>query len=370
MLRYLLLLLLPSLCFGQSPNFEVLDRNIVQVRAHRDHPTEQQDPDETGTGFVVSLGGGVLRILTASHVVRDATKVDVTFSSDKVTSVPVRVLPQMSDALDVAVLELRLAPGIRIPPQLMILPWVPKDGMHVSEHLWTVNGSWEPVPNTIIRLDHEGNPQLFEYTEVSVGEGYSGAPVFNDKGLLMGIHVKKAARGGYKLSVAVKIDAALETLEALGYSRSSFVGLTEAVRRPNPNPTTNPNQATNPKPAAPAPQNTAPPKPVLWRNLTNNQLYQIRVNAGHLYISQQDGKVVADLGFGKNKNGVELYSGNSSLSDCPGSGYMEITQVTASRIEGRIERKPTASNGVSTTQCGGFFGKLRQLVHVAFIREQ
>jgi hypothetical protein len=38
------------------------------------------------------------------------------------------------------------------------------------------------VPNTISRLSHEGNVQRLEYTNISVGVGFSGGPVFDQYG--------------------------------------------------------------------------------------------------------------------------------------------------------------------------------------------
>ncbi len=366
---YLLLLgAFASICWSETPNFEFLDKSIVKVRTHRDHPTGKEDEDETGTGFVVTAAGGVIRMITAGHVVTNATKVDVTFNSDKVTSVPVHVLPQASDVLDLAVLELRVTPAMHLDTRFPILNWVPRDGMHASDHVWTIDGDWDPAPNTIIRLDHTANPSFFEYTPVSVGQGYSGAPVFNDRGLLLGIHVRQANRADYKLSVAIKIDAALETLNALGYTSSTFNGLAQArpatPGAPGVPIPANPLVAAPSGNASPAPKE-APAKPVLWRDLNNNQLYQIRVDANHMYISQTNGAVVADLGYGKNKKGLTGFFGNSSLSTCPGPGYMEILNVSETRMEGRVEQKPAAAN----VNCGGVFGMLRNLVPIAFVKE-
>ena len=211
--------------------------------------------------------------------------------------------------------------------------------------MWTLNGDGEPVPNNIVRLSHSGNSQQFEYTQVSVGEGYSGAPVFNDSGQLIGIHDEETSRSDYKLSVAVKIESAIETLDALGYPTAPMNVLVQG----RPGTLSPPAQglqmqnalvASGAPAGAPAATQTGTAKPAqVWRNTINNQLYLFRSDGAHMYITRKDGAVIGDLALTQDKKGVTKYVGTSSLSNCPGGGYTEINDVSATRIDGRTEQK-------------------------------
>lgn len=359
-LRRLLFATLPliaTVAFAQaSPNFELLDKDIVRIHTHRAAHDGADASDETGVGVIAAVSPGTLRIITAAHVIRDAESITVTFSSDKVAAIPAKALPSLSDALDLGVVEVHPPPGTRLPDHFVVLQWLRNEDLHQSEHLWTVNSDWDPVPNSVFHLDHEGNAQLFEYTRESIGEGFSGGPVFNDSGQLVGIHTAETRKADYNLSVAVKIQAALDTLNALGYNAMNAL------------------KAGNPPSGGNAPQQVGaggakPPQPqnaqVLWRNLNNNQLYLIALDQGHIYIRQRNNAVVADLTQKTDKKG-DRYVGNSSLSTCPGSGYMEIDSISDGRIDGRIEVKPQTANA----HCGGVFGAMRQMQSIAFIREQ
>jgi hypothetical protein len=183
----------------------------------------------------------------------------------------------------------------------------------------------------------------------------------------VGIHLAQASRSDYKLSIAVKISSAIETLDVLGYSPGSFNAVMPAKM---------PDMASLPAAAKQAPatplaigaRGTGPTQPSnadtrqRWRSLNNNQIYTFRLDGSHFYIMQSNGLVVADLA--QSKNGKK-FTGSSILSTCPGSGYMEIDSIAEDRVDGRLEQKPNVSNGV----CGGLFGALRQTIAIAFIRE-
>ena len=138
---------------------------------HRAESNGEPASDETGTGVVVTINPGEVRILTAEHVVRGASTVTVSFVADKIAAIPAVILPGSSDALDLAMLQVTLPKNTRLQDKYLLLEAVPNSSLKQTEHVWTVNGDWDPVPNTIVHLAHQANPQQFEYTRVSLGEG-------------------------------------------------------------------------------------------------------------------------------------------------------------------------------------------------------
>ncbi len=365
----------PGLLLAQTPDFATLGKCVVSIRVER---SKQRPPEEaakeTGTGILIQVSPGVLRILTAQHVVHDAATIQIGFSSDRALTLPAQALPDSSDALDLAVLEAHPTATFHLPAGLHPLAWAANAELKASEHVWTLNGDGEPVPNNIVRLSHSGNAQQFEYTQVSVGEGYSGAPVFNDSGQLIGIHDEETSRSDYKLSVAVKMQSAMETLDALGYATAPMNVLTQS-RPGTPGLAPRPQNtfAASAVPSQPATQSGAAKTVQVWRNTTNNQLYVFRDDGAHMYITRKDGAVIGDLALTQDKKGGTKYVGTSSLSNCSGGGYTEIDVPSATRIDGRAEQKSTngqcmgANNLPIHWNLGGF--SLRQMAPLAFIPE-
>ena len=103
----------------------------------------------------------------------------------------------------------------RLPADMQPYHFVAANTLTAGQHLVTANGERVPIPNNITRLSHDGNPQEFEYTSLSVGEGFSGGPIFDDYSDIIGMH--DVLSPDEKYAVAVKIVAALQVLEALDY---------------------------------------------------------------------------------------------------------------------------------------------------------
>lgn len=89
--------------------------------------------------------------------------------------------------------------------------------LQLGEQIYSVNADWNLVPNTISRLSHEGDVQRLEYTNISVGVGFSGGPVFDQYGNVIAMHDALSADGA-NYAIAIKIDSALQTLQALDYA--------------------------------------------------------------------------------------------------------------------------------------------------------
>jgi formylglycine-generating enzyme required for sulfatase activity len=213
-----------------TPDWNTLNRSIVKVEAAK------KPASDIGAGIVIMASSDSIRILTAAHVVADATAWKVYFYSDQVVGYTATVLPRSSDGLDLAVLEVR-PQGRALPGNLPQLPIRDRDTLRVDERIWTVDSEWVHIPNTVVRLDHDSDTRLFEYTKAAVDEGFSGGPVFDDDGRLAGIHRGGGAGGRY--AVAAKLDSAVDALAALGHNtpnlvRGGTVASTIAVPVPPP----------------------------------------------------------------------------------------------------------------------------------------
>lgn len=194
---------------AQQRHIEELKRGIVRIEV-------QKDVKETGTGFVLSSTPDTVTILTALHVVSGAQSINVVFYDDQSRRYVAQKLPKHSAGLDLAVLQIHATPSIRVPANLPKFNFVANSNLQVTQHLWSVNGYWVVVPNNITRLSHDGDPQKFEYSNVSVDTGFSGGPIFDDYTNIIGMHDARSGDGSY--AIGIKIDSALQVLEALDYS--------------------------------------------------------------------------------------------------------------------------------------------------------
>jgi hypothetical protein len=105
-----------------------------------------------------------------------------------------------------------------------------------------------------------------------------------------------------------------------------------------------------------------PAMPVIWHNVVNNGRYRIRIDCEHADVYEANtNRIVADLVMKKNK-----YTGTSPLSPCGAArGKMEITSISASRIEARVEI-PNAYNHQCTN---GNFLAFTNWTSAAFVPE-
>jgi len=197
-----------------APNWGTVNRGVVKVEAVR------KPASDTGVGIVIAASSDSIRILTAAHVVADATAWRVYFYADRAVAYTATVLPRSSDGLDLAVLEVR-PQGRALPGNLPRLAVRDRDTLAVDERVWTVDSDWIHIPNTVVRLDHDSDTRLFEYTKVAVDDGFSGGPVFDDDGRLVGVHRGGVAGGRY--AFAARLDSAIDALAALGHNTPNLV---------------------------------------------------------------------------------------------------------------------------------------------------
>lgn len=194
---------------AQQRRIEELKRGIVRIEV-------QKDVKEVGTGFVLSSTPDTVTILTALHVVSGAQSINVVFYDNQSQRYVAQKLPKHSASLDLAVLQINSTPNAKVPANLPKFNFVANSNLQVTQHLWSVNGYWVVVPNNITRLSHDGDPQKFEYSNVSVDTGFSGGPIFDDYTNIIGMHDARSGDGSY--AVGIKIDSALQVLEALDYT--------------------------------------------------------------------------------------------------------------------------------------------------------
>ena len=194
----------------QQQEIERLKRGIVRVVSQMD------DQKEVGAGFVISSTSHSALIATALHVVQGARSVTVFFYGDQARPVAAQKLSKHSSTLDLALLEVAFPPNSPVPASLPKYNFAANNTLYSPEQIFTVNGDGVIVPNTITRLSHEDDPQRFEYSNVSVGPGFSGGPVLDAYHDIIGMHTSRDADRSF--AVAIKIDSALQVLEALGYS--------------------------------------------------------------------------------------------------------------------------------------------------------
>ena len=253
--------LLLLLCLGYpllgAPDWNTLFRSLVKVEAGK-------PPKDTGAGIIISVSANSIRVLTAAHVVAKAASVNVYFYSDRVVPYSATVLPNSSDTLDLAVLEILRPQNRPLPGNIPQLAVRDRNTLQITEHIWTVDSGWRIVPNNVTALDHDFNTQQFEYTRGATNDGFSGGAVFDDDGRLVGIHDGGAAGGQY--AVAVKLDSALEVLAALGHNTPNLARAGTIVSNNPPSP----GNTESPKPVASAPRPREPrvnPKdglPYVW----------------------------------------------------------------------------------------------------------
>jgi S1-C subfamily serine protease len=158
-----------------------------------------------GSGFLVSSDG---YILTAAHVVGDATAVKIRWSDKKETD---GVVVRVSKGRDVALIK--TDPRGRAPLPLRMDPPAP------GETVFVVGAPWEQeLQNTITRgvlsANRVKNGYTYIQSDVAVGFGASGGPLLDEKGRILGL---TDTRGTLAFGAATGINFFVPALDALKF---------------------------------------------------------------------------------------------------------------------------------------------------------
>ena len=168
----------------------------------------------TGSGFLLRKTS---LVMTAQHVIANATRISVRFPAGQVYNA--RVLAE-DDRNDLAVLELigfeSGDRGLTVDPMMQVRP-----GQSVSALGYPKVRTLGVRPSIVsgdINADvgSEGRPTEFR-TSVPVNPGNSGGPILSGDGRVVGVVVSAAADGSEAVHFAVKMSTALSLLQHVGW---------------------------------------------------------------------------------------------------------------------------------------------------------
>ena len=195
-----LAVLVPFAVQGQAPSFERFQKAAVGVRVVKPEPLSP----ETGSGFIVSVDEGIVVILTARHLFygensRESFRKDVkvTFRPDSLNEYPAEWRIDYP-SFDVAVLGVR---ADKLPQslfnQLKEMPALPvhphsTSALTVGADVFVFSGNsqaWQVPKVTISDTWDNDRQDRFRFTGIGVRSGFSGSPLSDAGGALVGIHL-------------------------------------------------------------------------------------------------------------------------------------------------------------------------------------
>jgi endonuclease G len=219
------LLISPAeVCLARSQQKdEILKRIVVKIVT----------PDEAGAGIVVNVKENIAFVLTAYHIVKDATEISVTFFDKREAEFKKAKVFNFYPELDIAVIIVESEQGKSIPDDLptVNVGAVPKDRdkLSVIGHPADLEWQFNKLAYTYTRLGYLNDFRKFLYTSPSPQRGESGGPVFDESDNLIGIVLGRGPSGN---AVAVTIDAVLSIVQDWGVSTPKLL---DASMRKAPN---------------------------------------------------------------------------------------------------------------------------------------
>jgi hypothetical protein len=184
-------------------------RGVVKVIAHK-----PDNVTDTGAGIVVGLEEQIVFIVTAHHVIKDASKIEIVFFDKQYVEFPARPFRRYHEDLDIGMVLVESTEGRTLPSNLprYALGEVTrlKEGEKVSTIGHPLNTEWQASikVNTIAGLSAQEDSRKFRLTRVALDRGNSGGPIFDANGALIGMVTSLAPVH----AIGLKIDAVLSVL--------------------------------------------------------------------------------------------------------------------------------------------------------------
>jgi len=208
-----LLLAVAAAAVAQNNNVDTLLDAIVQVTVGKG---PGRSPN-VGTGFVVAVNGRRTTIITARHLFYPNEKNNepaftpdpsVVFHADPQHPKKATLLPKDSAHAGISVLEV-LDAGLGTLPRFQIR----MQPLSRSDHVRVMGSDedWSSPEMAIASLAYTDRTDWFTYSGTGLTPGYSGSPVVDLNGLLVGVH-QGETDGGRKLGWAQRIQEVDETL--------------------------------------------------------------------------------------------------------------------------------------------------------------
>ncbi|WP_319502396.1 trypsin-like peptidase domain-containing protein [uncultured Draconibacterium sp.] len=192
-LTILLLSCLTSVAQSFADLVAEVNQSVVTIQVLQKRNTGLGNPngytDDHGMGSGVLVGEKKIYILTAAHVVADASKIQVVFADGTSSEATIRRIDQTAD---VALLQLTEV-AAHIPPAKI----GDSDAMRIGDDIFIIGnplGLEHSVSRGIISGKHvekneinNNRSQEFFQTDASINKGNSGGPMFNMQGEVVGI---------------------------------------------------------------------------------------------------------------------------------------------------------------------------------------
>jgi S1-C subfamily serine protease len=184
---------------------DTLKNSVVRIEAG----------DQTGAGVVLHMEGDTAQVLTAFHVVGSAggNGISVTFRGDSATVWRATVVGRTEiDEYDLALLRVEKsgAKPPTAPPTVTVRRDPQQDDVvfaigHDGDNAWMHTDA-----GRVTRATDSIDIASFRFTDRGVRSGYSGGPVFNARGELVGITMQTDE----ETAQALKIETALEVVRS------------------------------------------------------------------------------------------------------------------------------------------------------------
>ncbi len=210
----LLILAARSSLFAQK-NLASLQDALVSIEVKKDNGRAPN----IGTGFVIAVTGHSTFILTANHLfLPDTTRGEpafnpapwVTFHADP-NEKKGRLWPKASPTYGISIIEV-VDSGLGQLPRFSVRD----QALDLVEHVFILasnNGGWPTPEMSINELNYDNRPDRFTYGGTGVASGFSGSPVVDRNGLLVGIH--QGETPGTRYGWAQRIKEIVEVLPVL-----------------------------------------------------------------------------------------------------------------------------------------------------------